>query len=50
MNKEEIIAKLKEVKSANDILALAKENDNDIKEEKAFRADEFELRAFRQRP
>ena len=35
MNKEELIAKLKEAKSADEILALAKENGIELSEEKA---------------
>ena len=35
MEKEELIAKLKEVKSVDDILALAKENGIEITSEKA---------------
>ena len=35
MNKEELIAKLKEAKSVDDILALAKENGIEITPEKA---------------
>ncbi len=35
MNKEEFIAKLKEAKSADEILALAKENGIELDEEKA---------------
>ena len=35
MNKEELIAKLKEAKSADEILALAKENGIELTEEKA---------------
>ncbi len=35
MNKEELIAKLKEAKSAEDVLALAKENGIELDEEKA---------------
>ncbi len=35
MNKEELIAKLKEAKSSDEILALAKENGIELDEEKA---------------
>ena len=35
MNKEELIAKLKEAKSADEILALAKESGIELDEEKA---------------
>ena len=35
MNKEEFISKLKEAKSADEILALAKENGIELDEEKA---------------
>ncbi len=35
MNKEEFIAKLKEAKSADEILALAKENGIELSEDKA---------------
>ena len=35
MNKEELIAKLKEAKSTDEILALAKENGIELSEEKA---------------
>ncbi len=35
MNKEEFISKLKEVKSVDDILALAKENGIELSEDKA---------------